>query len=186
MRFWVLAALLASFTASANWTLDSDTASLHFISTKNDNIAEIHTFDQINGKVDGNTLTVSIPLSSLNTLIPIRNERMQKMLFDMANHPHVTFTAAIDATLLNQAVGGATQTDIKGQLNISGNVVPTTFSVSVARLSEDKISVATTKPTVLTTASFKLNDGVEALRNVAMLKVISQAVPVNFNVSFTK
>jgi len=186
MRILALAACFVASYASADWTLDADTASVHFISTKNSNIAETHTFNKIEGSLKGVDLSVSIPLSSVNTMIPIRDERMKTMLFDLANHPTANFSAKVDETLTAMSVGESTLADVNGQLTISGVSVPTSFHVRVSRLSENEVNVATVKPAVLTAGNFELSGGIEALREIAMLQVISEAVPLTFNVTFTK
>ncbi|MFC3094086.1 YceI family protein [Alteromonas sediminis] len=186
MRILALAACFFASCVSADWTLDSESASVHFISTKNSHIAETHTFNNVKGTLSGVDLSVSIPLSSVNTMIPIRDERMRTMLFDVANNPVASFTAQVDESLMALSVGESTTAEVSGKLAVSGVSVPTTFEVRVSRLSDNEINVATVKPSVLSASSFKLSEGIEALRNIAGLKVISEAVPLTFNVTFKK
>ena len=69
--------LTLSLVTQARWQLDSDASNLSFISIKNGTIVETHTFSTLSGEVgnDGNAAVI-IALSSVQTLIPIRDERM--------------------------------------------------------------------------------------------------------------
>jgi len=72
-----------SLNVAADWTLDSDQSSLHFVSIKNGTTAETHRFAELEGKAaDSGKVTVVVHLISVDTKIPIRDERMQEMLFD--------------------------------------------------------------------------------------------------------
>jgi len=182
-------ALLSFFFASltyADWQIESDSSSLNFISVKNSAFAEMHSFDQVMGSIKGTQLSISIPLDSVNTLIPIRNERMLNMLFNAEANPNATFLSTLkqDFTALKQ--GESTLADIAGQLTISGVTAETTFTVRVTKTSDGVLNAVTVKPTVLNVASFNLADGLEALRNIAMLQTISPAVPVTFDVTFVE
>ena len=49
--------------ASAAWTLDSDASSLNFLSTKNAQVTEVHSFDELKGSLsDSGKLTGEVPL----------------------------------------------------------------------------------------------------------------------------
>ena len=56
--------------------------------------------------------------------------------------------------------------------------------VKVTRLADDGIQATTLKPVIVIANSFDLVRGVEALREVAGLPSISNAVPVSFTVVF--
>ena len=80
-----VAALLLSPATWADWTLDNAGSRLSFVSIKATNVAEVHTFDALSGSVGGDGhARVVIQLASVNTLIPIRDERMREMLFQTA------------------------------------------------------------------------------------------------------
>ena len=77
------AAFALSAAASAQWSLDLDNSQLSFVTVKAEHIAEVHSFSRLEGQIDaaGNA-RISIDLSSVETGIAIRNERMQSMLFE--------------------------------------------------------------------------------------------------------
>lgn len=173
--------------AAANWSIDTDQSSLNFVSTKNAQVTEVHSFDSLSGSLtDAGALTVSVPLSSVNTNIDLRNTRMQEMLFETGSYPEATFTAQVDSALMNLKAGESKMADVKGELDLHGVKAPATFHVVVNKLSDDAMTVTTTAPTVVNAASFKLEGGVKALQDVAKLSSITLAVPVTFSVTFDK
>lgn len=177
--------LVFSASALADLRLDSANGQVNFISVKNEHIAETHSFDEFTGALStSGALSIEISLSSVNTLIPIRNERMQKMLFDVANFSKATFNAQVDPKLLSLKAGEQVNTSIDGELTISGKSVPTSFDVQLTGLGNGAISASTNKPTVLSTSSFGLDGGVTALQEIAMLNSISKTVPLTFSVVF--
>jgi len=177
--------LLFSATAFADLMLDPTQGQVNFISIKNEHNAETHSFEEFSGSLTSNgNLEIKIALSSVNTLIPIRNQRMQKMLFDVANFSDATFTANIDNNLLSLKAGEQVNTNISGKLSISGKSVATTFDVQLIGLGNRAISATTNKPTLLSTTEFELDDGVAALKEIAKLNSISKTVPLTFSVVF--
>lgn len=173
--------------ASAAWTLDSDASSLNFLSTKNAQLTEVHSFDELKGSLtNAGELTVDVPLSSVNTNIPLRNTRMQEMLFETDSYPAATFTATVSDELMSLQVGESALGSVEGELSLHGVTAPATFNVMVNKLSDGKITVSTTAPTVVSASAFKLDGGVKALQEIAKLGSITTAVPVTFAVTFTE
>lgn len=183
----LLATMFTAASVQAAFTLDTTNSSVNFLSTKNVNVTESHTFDKFSGNLsDSGELTLDVDLTSVNTLIPIRNERMQSMLFNVTDFATATFSAQLDNSLLKLAPGQSRVVSVSGDLSISGTTNPVTFDVRVVGLEDGSLSATTTKPTVLNAAEFGLEGGVEALREVAMLQNISQSVPFSFSVVFAK
>ena len=95
LYFWVF--LLFSYPVFPDWKLVNDESSLHFISIKASDIAETHTFKKLSGSVKENgEAQLSINLASLETLIPIRNERMGNLLFETKIYPSAVFKVEVD------------------------------------------------------------------------------------------
>ena len=65
-----------------------------------------------------------------------------------------------------------------------GKQVPLTADVSVGRMGETTLLIASRKPVILNAASVNMVDGIEALREIAGLPSISKAVPVSFVLTF--
>ncbi len=181
----VLAALMSP-AVWADWTLDNAGSRLSFVSTKATNVAEVHTFDSLSGSVgsDGHARVV-IQLASVNTLIPIRDERMREMLFQTELFPTATVDARLDIVrFINMPVSTSEILTTELLLNLGDTSLPMTAELLVTRIAADRVLVATTKPIILNAGAVDLAEGVEALREVAGLPSISQAVPVSFVLQF--
>ncbi len=83
---WLQKSLLLSalcFSASqvyADWQLEADQSHIHFVSIKKAQVGEVHTFKQLSGSIDeSGKAAITIQLDSVETQVPIRNERMREM-----------------------------------------------------------------------------------------------------------
>ena len=174
--------------AYAGWTLDNDASRINFVSTKANTAAEVHTFGALDGQVDddGNA-TLSIDLNTVDTAIEIRDERMRNILFETAQFPAATLAATVDmAAVAGLSAGETTELTTEGQLMVHGTTSSVTFDISVSRLGDDRILVASRKPVIVNASQVGLLAGVEKLREVAGLSSISPAVPVSFVLAFDR
>lgn len=178
-------AVLFAGAAQAHWSLDNDASSLSFVTVKAENVAEVHTFDTLSGTIgDAGDVEISIELASVNTMIAIRNERMQEMLFETSLFPDATITGSINLDALTDMEPGASVArQIDFELSLHGQSVALAADVQITRTGEGVV-VSTLKPIVVMADSFALAAGVEKLREVAGLPSISRAVPVSFTVVF--
>ncbi len=186
IRHLIAAALatLLSLPTLAEHALLGDKSDIRFISVKNAAIAEVHHFRSLSGSIDNGAVSVTIPLVDVETMIPIRNERMQKMLFETELFPKATLTAMVDMDrVMALESGDYTTMDVKVTLDLHGSSKTYTSAVSVARLG-DEIHVATEQPLVVSAADFELTAGVERLRSIAGLQNIATQVPVTAQLVF--
>lgn len=176
----------ASFSAqAASWALDEDASSVHFVTVKNAVIAETHEFLEISGAVAAEEAAVSIALGSVETLIPIRNERMREMLFEVASYPKVILTAPVaQGTVEALAPGESVEQRLTGTLSLKGAGIPLEFSVRVSRQGPDAVRVESLGPVMVSAEQLGLAAGVEALRAIAGLNSITPMVPVSFSLLF--
>lgn len=174
--------------AQAEWRLENDRSQLAFATIKAGDLGEVHTFGELSGRVgDDGAVTVDIHLASLDTLIPIRDERMRSLLFETAQFPIATLTANIGAERLQDLAGGATgPLTVDGVLKLREAEIPLRLEVMTERLADGAMLVASRKPVVVLAAAIGLTDGVERLREIAGLPSISQAVPVSFVLVFQR
>ena len=176
-----------AFPAAADWTIDGDTSELHFLSTKNSQVTEVHKFDSFNGNLsDSGKLNVEVDLSSVNTAIDIRNKRMQEMLFNVSKYATANFEATLTDTMMKLNAGDVVNGKVDGILTLHGQAVPTTFAVTVSQVDEDTLTVSTSAPTLIKAESFGLAKGVAALQEIAGLKSITTTVPVTFSVTLKR
>ena len=172
-------------SASAHWELDNNSSTLSFVTVKADHVGEVHTFDQLSGDInDDGSVQITIELASVNTLIDIRNERMQNMLFETNLFPQATISGEIDLDAVAEMDAGVSQAiSVDFDLAIHGESSSYTADVLVTR-TESGVLASTVKPIIVMADTHGFVSGVEALREVAGLPSISRAVPVSFNVVF--
>ena len=169
----------------ADWTV-SDSSRIGFVSIKNNRIGENNAFERVSGSIsESGQVAVSVDLSSVETGIGIRNERLQKMLFEVASFP----TASIDAALSDSQIaalraGGARAESVSVNIRLRGKTVSKTANVSVSSLGGD-VRVTTTQPIVITAQEFGLESGVAALQQIAGLNAISRSIPVTVDLRLT-
>jgi polyisoprenoid-binding protein YceI len=179
--------LLLSTAAQAHWSMDNEASQLSFITVKAEHVAEVHTFDMLSGSIDDSgRVEITIELASVNTMIDIRNERMQSMLFETSMFPDATVVGNIDLDALTAMEAGATETmAVEFELSLHGSNTSLATDLMVVRTT-DGVVASTLKPVIVQADSVGLVAGVEKLREVAGLPSISRAVPVSFTVVFSQ
>ncbi|MEM6773246.1 MAG: YceI family protein [Pseudomonadota bacterium] len=181
-----LTAILLAPGAFAAWTLDGARSSVQFMSVKNASVAELHHFKVVAGRVsDEGVAQVTIDLDSVETLIPIRNERLREMLFETVRFPSATLNAMVPADLAELEAGETRSVDLEVSIDLHGTIAPYVAKTSVTRLADGSLQVALMEPILVRAADFGLAGGIEMLREVAGLQNIATAVPVDATLVFT-
>jgi polyisoprenoid-binding protein YceI len=173
--------------AWGQWQLDGDNSTVEFISTKNASAAESHSFTSLSGSIasDGK-IRIDIALDSVETLIPIRNERMREMLFNTANFPVARVDSWVDDAVIKAvADGDVVIADVPITLSLHGQEKPMKVPVVLVGTSPGSIVVVTSRPIIINAADFDLVQGINRLREAAGLNSISTAVPVSFRLLFS-
>ena len=158
-----------------------------FGSVKKNVAGEVHNFNNVSGTVmpDG-TVKIEIDLSSVETNIDIRNERMVKHVFKDGTATAV-LTGEVDMDdVSGLAVGGITTTDFEGTLAFAGTNADIEAEMLVARLSENQVLVTTADFLMLSTADLGIDAGIDKLMELAKLPGITRVTPVAIRMVFTK
>ncbi len=177
----------AVLPAHADWYLDNESSRLSFVTTKNTDIAEVHRFLVLHGKVDRQgAATLEVELESISSGIPLRDERMRNALFQIKTFSEALISAQINLQPINDLAPGA-QLELRLPLNVTLHGKTQTYSAELlaTRLDDRRFQVVTLEPLVLHAEDFDLVPGVTALRDVAGLKSISLSVPVGAVLIFT-
>ncbi|MFT6928194.1 MAG: polyisoprenoid-binding protein YceI [Psychromonas sp.] len=186
----IIALLLVflSPSAFAQWQLQKGESSINFISLKNSKVAEVHSFSQINGSInDAGEVSVNIDLSSVETNIDIRNERMKTMLFETSKFLVAKVSGSVNVEKLSNLNAGDSYIEsVKFNLSLHGVSHELSYDVQVTKLSNEGVRVTSLKPLVINANDYGLEEGVEMLSSAAMLASISTAVPVTYNLVFKK
>ncbi|MNL25558.1 YceI-like domain protein [compost metagenome] len=177
----------AALSARADWYLDGESSRLSFVSTKNANVSEVQRFLVLHGKVDPEGLAqVEVELESINSGIPLRDERMRKELFQIDRFPDALITTKIDLRPINDLAPGA-QLELRLPLmvDLHGKQHEYQAELLATRLDDRRFQVVTLEPLVINAEDFDLAPGLETLRKMAGLSAISLSVPVGAVLIFT-
>ncbi|MGF1724646.1 YceI family protein [Photobacterium nomapromontoriensis] len=170
----------------AGWKLDSNSSLIGFSSVKNDSVMEQHTFRHLTGRInnEGDVLLV-VDLTSVDTQIKIRDERMKKELFHTDKFPQADIKAKVDIAMLSEMTIGETVVDeIAFSLALHGVTKDFTTTVQLTKLDDDGLLVTTLKPVQISAATFGLDTGIGTLMKIAKLNSILLTVPVSANLVF--
>ena len=183
----VVAAAL-SFSAAADWSVNSAQSSLNFVSVKNDVVAETHSFKDLTGKLtEAGEFAVAIPALSIDTAIPIRNERILEHVLAAKQYATINAKGKVDSKVLTGLkTGDSVVVDQALDLTLLTKTQSLTAKVKVTKVSDSQLVVTTVAPIMLDVTKFDLGTGVEKLRELAGLKAISPLVPTTFSLVLVK
>ena len=188
MRKLLLLGFLFPLIAEANWTLDSSRSEVSFISIKNLMIAETHDFKSLEGTLDEHgRLKLSIDLDSVQTRIPIRDERMRNLLFKTANFRKAKISSVVNLSFSQSMTTGDIHRSTESfTLEIHGHKSSAKVDLAITLTGDGDVRVDSIRPVIVNAATYDMSTGIEALRLIAKLANISEAVPVSFNLFFKK
>ncbi|WP_085908790.1 YceI family protein [Kiloniella majae] len=191
INFLLAFALVAlPLKAMANgWQLDNDSSRLSFGSIKKTSVGESHYFPNLKGSVSAEgKAQIEIELSSVQTGIDIRDERLKEHVFKVASWPQATLTMDVDIASLIALKSGEMMIleDVDTNVSIAGATSEITSSIVVTRLSPTRIVVQPDLIVMLDAEDFNLEVGVEVLRELADLSSVSTVVPVNYRFVFER
>ena len=179
--------LSASMANAANYKLNNERSDVYFSSTKKGVISEVHHFKTLSGMVDENgNLTFEIDLSSVETNISIRNERMAKLFFEVTQFAKATVTSALDLKQVSAlAAGEFLSKEVSIELDLHGVKKQLNVELQFVGLKHGAILVNSKQPIMLNVKDFNLVDNLNQLQTLAGLPSIDSAVPVTLNLVFT-
>jgi polyisoprenoid-binding protein YceI len=182
----LLVTLVAAGSVQAGWDVTASSR-VGFVSIKNNSIGENNVFEQVTGSIsDAGHVALSIDLTSVETGVGIRNERLQRMLFEVGKFPTAMVQATLSASQLDALKAGDNVSEtVKVTVSLHGMSVDKLAPLTVG-VSEDGLRVTSTQPIVVTAKDFGLESGVAALQAIAGLNAISQSIPITLDLSLRK
>jgi len=186
MRLFALCSLFISGMVMADWQLQQPSA-IHFVTTKNTNVSEIHSFNDFDGKVtEKGEASLNINLASVDTRISIRDERMQKHLFEVEQFAKASISATIPADVMAQVKAGqVSRVQQAAVLNLHGSDEPLELQLLVAPAASGDVVITSLQPVLVHADDFGLTKGIRLLQDIAKLQVIAEVVPVTFSLTFS-
>lgn len=175
---------VAGFSNAQAWELDGAASKVSFGSVKKDKIGEVHSFENLSGSVSPEgDVSVEIDLTSVQTNIDIRNERMMKYVFGDATSAKLN--AKVDMRELDaMEVGSSTVLDVEGTLSFLGLDVPIESEMFVAKLSETQVLVTTNDMIFVGTEDLGITAGIDKLMELAKLPGITRTSPIVLRLMF--
>jgi polyisoprenoid-binding protein YceI len=184
----LVAAAACSFSAVADWSVNSKESSLNFVSVKNELVAETHSFKDLTGTLSSSgEFSIAIPVLSLETNIPIRNERILEHVLAAKQYATIQAKGKVDSKVLAELkTGDSLVIEQALDLTLLAKSQSLSAKVKVTKTSDNQLLVTTVAPIMLDLNKFELNGGVEKLRELAGLKAISPLVPTTFSLVLVK
>ncbi|MDA8826000.1 YceI family protein [Luminiphilus sp.] len=180
------ALLLMTQATLADWRLTS-ASKVGYVSIKNNAIAEHNVFSGVTGSLSKKgQLKINIDLSTVETQVDIRNQRMRELFFEVTQYPQAVVTAELDVQELAQIDSGAPLEIVKPfTLSLHGVEATAEAHLRVVAVG-GRAWVSTVRPILISAADFGLEGGVSALQKIAGLEAIAAVVPVSIDLKFVK
>lgn len=183
----LIAGLCSTWTAQADWQLSSP-SEVTFVSAKNSHLLEVHRFANLSGSItESGKATIDIDLSSIDSRIPIRDQRMRDLLFEVKSYATARIEAHIPEKVMSDIrAGKVNHTELDAKLSLHGHEEVITLKVLAAPAKDNTLIVTSLRPVLIHADDFALAKGVTLLQDIAKLNVISQVVPVSFTLTLNK
>lgn len=182
-----LASIFVSNTAHADWQLNNVKSKVSFVSIKNSSIAEVHYFNAVSGSLsEQGNFKVNIDLASVETMIPIRNQRMTEFVFETAKFPKAILRADLSKQLPQLKTGQHTLKAVSAELNFHGQQKQISTDVLVNVSQDGDITVSSLSPLIINAADFSVTEGIATLQKLAGLSAIATAVPISYSLTLEK
>jgi OmpA-OmpF porin, OOP family len=168
------------------WLLNAGASRFQMQTVKANSIFEVHQFTGLDGSIsDSGDATVKIDLTSVASGIDVRDVRMRFLLFETYKFPTADVTAKLDMASL-QALRTTTRITypLKFKLALHGFSQEIETPVTVTRLSDKSVSVATAKPIVITADSFGFGPGIAKLSEAVNGTIIATGATFTFDLLF--
>lgn len=125
-------ALLMSSLSHAEWELAKEGTSLYFVSTKNNTVSEIHEFTGLDGSLSADgRFNITIDTRNVETGVPIRNQRMNKILFESGLYPFIAVSGKVNFFNADEMKAGALR---EGNLEVELTISMRGISLSLIHI----------------------------------------------------
>lgn len=182
----LLIAMLSSTSVLADWQLVQP-SEVTFVTAKNNHLLEVHRFDQLSGEISDDGLAkVEINLTSIDSRIPIRDQRMRDLLFEVSSFAKATIEAQLPTDLMQKLKAGSVQqVELAATLSLHGSKEEINLKLLAVPTKDGQLIVTSLQPVLIHANDFAMTKGIHLLRDIAKLKVIAEVVPVNLTLTFS-
>ena len=178
--------VLTSTCVFAEWSLDASASSFYYVTSKNAAVAEVNTIAGLQGGIsDQGAATLVLDLGTVDTAVPIRNERMRDLVFQVADFPSAIVSIQVDADeLTTMPTGMPIIGSYNATVSLHGASQELAADLQLVKVSNTTLLVSLARPLIVNAASFGLQDGVEQLRTIAGLTSINPNVIIDFSLLY--
>jgi len=167
--------------SAARWALNTEKSEVNFISIKKGNIAETHVFNDISGHILNGKAQFTIKPDSVDSRVPIRNERMREFLFETNVYPTIEINANVGDLVSSLKPGQSNMMTIPASLSMHGATKEIKLETRLSVINANTIVVSSTQSVLIRAADFDMVDGITKLASLVNNLAIAETVPVNFS-----
>jgi len=172
--------------AQQDWLLNASASHFYMQTAKNNAIIENQRFTGLDGSVSRNgDATLKIDLISVKSNIDVRDVRMRYLLFETFKFPQAEVTAKLDMQKLQDLTSQIRVTyPLKFKLSLHGVERELEAPVTVTRITDQSVSVASAEPIIITADDFNLTAGIAKLSEAVNGIPIVAATSISFDLVF--
>ncbi len=166
---------------TSNWQLTASQSQLSFVTNKNKTHREEHSLQFKQGHISAdNQLSIELDLTTIDTLIPIRDQRLRDILFEVESYPVATISSQLpDVVELMQTV------TLPFTLDLHGHQMELYAQVIIQKIGPQMV-VTNFEPVAVNGKDFGLDDAINKLTKIAGLQSIDYGVFTDFKLVFEK
>jgi OOP family OmpA-OmpF porin len=168
------------------WLLNPSASRFYMQTAKANAVIETHQFTGLDGGIsrDGDAI-VKIDLISVKSGIDVRDVRMRFLLFETFKFPFAQVTAKLDMSKLQELASTIRISyPLRFKLDLHGVQREIEALVTVTRITDKSVSVATEQPIIVTADSHGLAAGVAKLSEAVNGTPIVSAASITFDLLF--
>ena len=170
---------------AADWQLNKERSAISYLSSKQASaeatlIFENNLFREFSGTIDGSHAELVVELNSLDTRIPIRDERVAEHVFLSKQYPQAIVSATIDG--IEQL--SYTRKQIEVALSMRGQNHSLQAEVIIERINPQTLQMQTVTPILVDANAYGMLEGFAKLKELAGLLQIPTTIPVSLHLVF--
>ena len=170
---------------AADWQLNRERSAISYLSSKQATadtplMFESNLFREFSGTIDGSQVELVVELDSLDTKVPIRDERVAEHVFLSKQYPQATVSATVDG--IEQLSYERKQ--ISATLTMRGQSRNLQAEVIIERSDPKTLRMQTTTPVLVNANAYGMLEGFAILKQLVGLMQIPMTIPVSFHLVF--
>lgn len=183
-----LVLLIANFStalAETKYTIDSHNSSVNFSTIKKQYVVEPAVFKRIEGTVsDTGEVEISIDLSSIDTKISAKNDRITKLFFKVMQFPKAVIRAKVDMKKI-KSITYYRKMEIPATLEFYGTTKDIKLNVLITKAYRSRLLITSLQPIIIDADDYAIPaENLVKLANTVGGLSLSNKAAVNFVLAF--